>query len=96
MMSSSSADALSDDGQTRRRRIPQPSRPLHSQRIPSLDSVLKRENLSPAGQFVEVTVPDTLDLAARAALLLNALTRNSDAKNHHSVYESLDFGQKPR
>src|SRR5262249_53275348 len=31
---------------------------------PVLKDVLKQENLAPAGRFLEVTVPDTLDLAA--------------------------------
>lgn len=40
---------------------------------------VKIENVSPAGRFVEVTIPDTLDLAARAELSINALTRNLTA-----------------
>ena len=60
-----------------------------------LENVLKQENLSPLGQFVEVTVPDTLDLAARAELSLNALTRNSNSEDHHTVYETFSFGQNP-
>jgi hypothetical protein len=59
------------------------------------EEVLKRENLSPVGQFVEVTVPATLDLAARAELSLNALTRNSNPDNYHCVYETFSFGQNP-
>ncbi|HET6328221.1 MAG TPA: hypothetical protein VFG04_26300 [Planctomycetaceae bacterium] len=62
---------------------------------PVLDSVLKRQNLRPVGRFVEVTVPDTLDLAARAELSLNALTRNSNPDDHHSVYETFTFGHNP-
>src|SRR4029077_10525259 len=57
--------------------------------------VLKRKNLSPVGQFVEVTVPDTLDLAARAELSLNALTRNSSCDQYRTVYETFSFGQNP-
>ena len=60
-----------------------------------LDDVLKQENLPPVGEFVEVTVPDTLDLAARAELSLNALTRNSNPDDFHTVYETFRFGQNP-
>jgi hypothetical protein len=60
-----------------------------------VENVLKQENLSPVGQFVEVTVPDTLDLAARAELSLNALTRNSISDEYRTVCESFRFGQNP-
>jgi hypothetical protein len=63
--------------------------------VPIVEDVLKRENISPVGQFVEVTIPDTLDLAARAELSLNALTRNSDSDEYRTVYESFRFGQNP-
>ncbi|HTM54985.1 MAG TPA: hypothetical protein VL175_13210 [Pirellulales bacterium] len=62
---------------------------------PVLKDVLRRSDLSPRGQFVEVTVPDTLDLAARAELSLNALTRNSNPDDFHSAYETFRFGQNP-
>jgi hypothetical protein len=62
---------------------------------PVLNDVLKRQNLAPVGRFVEVTVPDTLDLAARAELSLNALTRNSNPDDHDTVYETFGFGQNP-
>jgi hypothetical protein len=62
---------------------------------PVVEDVLKRETLSPVGQFVEVTVPDTLDLAARAELSLNALTRNSMPDEYRTVYETFSFGKSP-
>src|SRR5260221_4270701 len=49
----------------------------------------------PKGTWEEVTWPDTLDLAARAELSLNVLTRNSDAASTDSVYQTFNFGQSP-
>src|SRR5262245_36425273 len=74
---------------------PSPTPRLPPASKPALKDVLKRENLAPVGRFVEVTVPDTLDLAARAELSLNALTRNSNPDDHDTVYETFRFGQNP-
>jgi hypothetical protein len=70
---------------------------LHAaaQPTPVLEDVLNKQHLTPVGQFVQVTVPDTLDLAARAELSLNALTCNSNPDNYHTVYETFNFGQNP-
>src|SRR5262249_51111648 len=73
--------------------ISAPSLPLASTLVPK--DVLKRENLALVGRFVEVTVPDTLDLAARVELSLNALVRNSNPDDHDTVYETFHFGQNP-
>jgi hypothetical protein len=62
---------------------------------PALGTMLEQEKLSPEGQFVEITVPDTLDLAARAELSLNVLTRNCTPDEFHAVYESFNFGDNP-
>jgi hypothetical protein len=63
--------------------------------IPVLERVTQQAKLIPAGHYVEVMVPDTLDLAARAELLLNALTHNSRPDDFHTVYESFNFEQDP-
>ncbi len=63
--------------------------------VPAADRFPKREHLLPSGRFVEVSVPDTLDLAARAELSLNALTRNSSFDAYPAVYETFRFGANP-
>jgi hypothetical protein len=50
--------------------------------------------MKPQGSWQEVTWPATLDLAERAELSLNELTRATDAASD-SVYASFDFGQSP-
>src|SRR4051794_20097102 len=50
--------------------------------------------MKPRGSWQEVTWPATLDLAERAELSLNILTRATDATSD-SVYASLDFGRNP-
>src|SRR5262245_20938271 len=50
--------------------------------------------MKPQGSWEELTWPATLDLAERAKLSLNVLTRATDATSD-SVYSSFDFGQNP-
>src|SRR5258708_37997504 len=59
------------------------------------NQMIDLEKMQPKGTWEEVTWPDTLDLAARAELSLNVLTRNSDADSADSVYQTFDFGQNP-
>jgi hypothetical protein len=50
-------------------------------RLPRVEGVLNPEGLKPRGQFYQVTVPDTLDLATRAALSVDVLTHNVDQRS---------------
>jgi len=59
------------------------------------NQMIALEKMRPTGTWQEVTWPDTLDLAARAELSLNVLTRNSDAASADSVYQTFNFGQDP-
>src|SRR5262249_8670073 len=60
--------------------------------LPTIANVLQPESLVPQGRFIEVTVPDTLDLAARAEISLNALMLNVNPEDAYAVYESFQFG----
>ncbi len=42
----------------------------------------------------EAVVPDTLDLADRARIALNVLTRNPDPNNYYRVWQGMSFGAK--
>src|SRR5437867_8852410 len=55
------------------------------------NQMIDLEKMRPKGTWEEVTWPDTLDLAARAELSLNVLTRNSDAASTDSVYQTFNF-----
>lgn len=72
---------------------PAPVPPVDTKEV--FDEGLKQEKLAPAGKFVEVTVPDTLDLAWRAELSLNVLTRNADSDPYRTVFEHFKFGDNP-
>ena len=47
------------------------------------------------GERYEAEVPDTLDLAERAALAINALTRVVDPARDYEVYFNTSFARKP-
>lgn len=53
--------------------------------VPSQSTVV------PAGDRYKALVPDTLDLARRAELALNALTHNMEVENFYSVYQAFDL-----
>jgi hypothetical protein len=54
-------------------------------------------NLQPRGQSYAAVVPDTLDLAQRAELSINALTGNLDPDLYSAVYQDFQFiGKKPK
>src|SRR5258708_13599664 len=59
------------------------------------NQMIDLEKMHPKGTWEEVTWPDTLDLAARAELSLNGLTRNSNAHPPDSAYPTFDFAQNP-
>lgn len=48
-----------------------------------------RATVKADGEWQEALVPDTLDLAQRAELSVNVLTRNVEPKNLYSVYQML-------
>lgn len=47
------------------------------------------------GERYEVRVPDTLDLAERAALLVHVMTESADLDNNAEIYWRANFGWKP-
>src|SRR5262245_5062069 len=47
------------------------------------------------GQFYEDKVPDTLDIAERARLAINALTSMPDPAADYEIYWSVDFFRNP-
>src|SRR4051794_6012890 len=53
--------------------------------------IIDREKMKPRGEWEEVTVPDTLDLAERAQLSLNYLTGNTVPEKGHALYHILYF-----
>jgi hypothetical protein len=70
-------------------------------RLPRVEGVLNPEGLKPRGQFYQATVPDTLDLATRAALSVDVLTHNVDPQVGYYVWQSFEFepnsaGPNPR
>ena len=48
-----------------------------------------------AGERYQATVPDTLDLATRAALAINALTRTTDSTHNYESYQCANFNVRP-
>ena len=58
-------------------------------------AVLDQEKMKPRGQWVEATVPDTLDLAERARLSINVMLGNVEPEKEYSVYQSFNFSTAP-
>ena len=54
------------------------------------DSVLDLESMKPKGKWYETMVPDTLDLARRAALSVNVLTNNIEPEQY-TTESTWDF-----
>jgi hypothetical protein len=48
-----------------------------------------------SGDFYFSSVPDTLDLAERAELAINALTRCTNPENDYAIYFSVNFNRNP-
>ena len=56
---------------------------------------LASEPLQPLGHWQEATVPDTLDLAQRAALAVNVLTANVKPEFGYALTQSFHFASQP-
>ena len=54
-----------------------------------------RSGVVPAGEWVEVRMPDTLDLVDRADLSINALTGNVDPDEFYGVWQGFNFKENP-
>jgi len=59
------------------------------------EDVLDIEKMKPRGSWYEATVPATLDLAERAKLSINVLTRNVEPDTYYGVYQSFTFNTLP-
>jgi hypothetical protein len=57
--------------------------------------VLKLETMRPKGNWYEATVPDTLDLAERAKLAINALIGNLEPTEFYAVDQAFMFNANP-
>lgn len=54
-------------------------------------SVVDKDKMRPTGEWYEASVPDTLDLAERAELSINALTGNLEPEKFYSVYQGFSL-----
>ncbi|MBI4025034.1 MAG: hypothetical protein HY360_08640 [Verrucomicrobia bacterium] len=61
-------------------------------RLPAMEAVLSPETVKPKGHWEEVEMPDTLDLAERAALGVNALIGNMKPDQHYAGTQTFRFG----
>jgi hypothetical protein len=68
-------------------------RALHAE--PGPESVLDLEKMKSHGRWVEVEMPDTLDLVDRARLSIHVLTNNVEPKSHYGVYQSFTYNRLP-
>lgn len=59
------------------------------------EKVLTSEQIAPAGAFVEMDVPDTLDLAQRAQMALNYMVNNVEPDKAYSLYHFFQFDRNP-
>ena len=55
------------------------------------EQLLDAATIQPAGSFVDVEVPDTLDLTQRGAFSVNVLTHTMNPANFYGI-QSLTFG----
>jgi hypothetical protein len=60
-----------------------------------MGSAQTRNTLVPAGDYYEVTAPNTLDLAERAALAINGLTGTLDLQRNYELYFRVYFYTNP-
>ena len=63
--------------------------------IPDAQVVLNPESMKPRGTWYEARVPDTLDLAQRAALAINGLIGDVDPEHFYGVYQGFKFNVDP-
>src|SRR6516164_7858798 len=68
--------------------LPAEAKPIDSAKL------IDPAKMKPQGSWQEVTWPATLDLAERAELALNVLTRATDTASD-SIYSSFDFSRNP-
>lgn len=61
----------------------------------AIDAVLNARAIAPNGQKYVADVPDTLDLAERAALSMNVMLGNIDAAKQYSVYQGFTVNANP-
>jgi hypothetical protein len=61
----------------------------------NLSDVLSLERMKPAGKWYESIVPNTLDLAERTELSINALTGDVDPDRYYGVYQGFKFDSNP-
>jgi len=54
-----------------------------------------REGSRLTGEYYESVVPDTLDLAERARLAVNALTGSADPRNNYEIFQCAHLDQQP-
>jgi len=59
------------------------------------DALLALDRIRPEGIWEEARVPDTLDLADRATLSINALIGQVDPKDFYGIYQSYKFNADP-
>jgi hypothetical protein len=59
------------------------------------DSILRLEEIRPRGYWYDAKVPDTLDLADRAGLAINALIGEVNPKEFYGIYQSYKFNANP-
>ncbi len=62
---------------------------------PAAGRVLDLEKMKPRGRWVDVELPDTLDLVDHAELSVNVLTNNVEPQNHYGVYQSFTYNRLP-
>ena len=58
-------------------------------------NIIDKDKMKPRGAWIKATVPDTLDLAQRAELSINVLTRNMNPDQAYSVYQAFTYNTKP-
>ena len=56
---------------------------------------MRNDHTSSSGRFYETEVPDTLDLAARAALAVNSLTGSADPSRNYESFLCAHLDQRP-
>ena len=61
----------------------------------NLADVINLERMKPRGRWYEATVPNTLDLAERTELSINALTGDVDPDRYYGVYQGFKFDANP-
>jgi hypothetical protein len=73
----------------------QPPIPSAAQVNMNAGPILDIAKIRPLGHWYDTEVPDTLDLADRAALAINALIGEVDPKDFYGIYQSYKFNANP-